>query len=91
MARAGARILEIVKRPHLKRFAVLPKRPIVERTLAWISRNRRLMRDFERHAVAVVEALQGVDRLRSRQRLGGPGESDGQDKARQQRGLHGAP
>ncbi len=29
---------------------VLPKRWIVERTFAWISRNRRLVRDFERYA-----------------------------------------
>jgi transposase len=35
-------------------FAVLPKRWIVERTLAWISRNRRLARDFERYAATVV-------------------------------------
>jgi transposase len=28
---------------------VLPKRWIVERTIGWISRNRRLARDFERH------------------------------------------
>ncbi len=32
------------------RFVVLPKRWIVERTLAWISRCRRLSRDYERHA-----------------------------------------
>ena len=32
------------------RFVVLPKRWIVERTFAWISRNRRLARDFERYA-----------------------------------------
>jgi putative transposase len=31
-------------------FKVLPKRWIVERTFAWISRNRRLSRDFERYA-----------------------------------------
>ena len=29
---------------------MLPKRWIVERTLAWISRCRRLARDYERHA-----------------------------------------
>ena len=33
---------EIVKRNELHRFIVLPKRWIVERTFAWISRNRRL-------------------------------------------------
>jgi putative transposase len=39
--------LTIVKRSDAH-FVVLPKRWIVERSLAWISRNRRLMRDFER-------------------------------------------
>ena len=29
-------------------FVVLPKRWIVERTLAWMSRQRRLSRDYER-------------------------------------------
>jgi transposase len=43
-------LLEIVKRSDVKGFEVLPKRWIVERTFAWISRNRRLARDFERHA-----------------------------------------
>jgi transposase len=43
--------VEIVRRPdHGKGFTVLPKRWIVERTLAWISRCRRLAKDFERHA-----------------------------------------
>ena len=49
-ANAVAWTLEIVKRSDLHRFVVLPKRWIVERTFAWISRNRRLARDFERHA-----------------------------------------
>ena len=35
-------------------FVVLPKRWIVERTFAWISRNRRLARDFERYARTVA-------------------------------------
>jgi transposase len=49
-ASTGSWIVEIVKRSELHKFVVLPKRWIVERTLAWISRNRRLMRDFERYA-----------------------------------------
>ena len=47
--------LEIVKRlGHAKGFVVLPKRWIVERTFAWISRNRRLARDFERYTRTVA-------------------------------------
>ena len=47
--------IEIVKRPdHDKGFVVLPCRWIVERTFAWISRNRRLARDFERYATTVA-------------------------------------
>ena len=41
--------LEIVKRNDAgKGFEILPWRWIVERTLAWISRNRRMSKDFER-------------------------------------------
>jgi putative transposase len=36
-AKTGSWVLEIVKRTELHNFAVLPKRWIVERTLAWIS------------------------------------------------------
>ena len=50
--RTGAWKLEIVKRSA--GFEVLPKRWIVERTFAWISRNRRLARDFERYATTVA-------------------------------------
>jgi transposase len=50
----GNWIVEIVKRNDLHSFVVVPKRWIVERTLAWISRNRRLMRDFERYARTVA-------------------------------------
>jgi transposase len=52
--RTGAWRLQIVKRSDADGFAVLPKRWIVERTFAWISRNRRLARDFERYAVTVA-------------------------------------
>ena len=53
-ARTGSWIIDIVKRTERHQFAVLPKRWIVERTLAWISRNRRLARDYERHARTVA-------------------------------------
>ena len=46
--------LEIAKRTDAHHFVVLPKRWIVERTFAWISHNRRLVRDFERYARIVV-------------------------------------
>jgi transposase len=50
LAKTASWTIEIVKRNELHRFVVLPKRWIVERTLAWISRCRRLTKDFERHA-----------------------------------------
>src|SRR3979490_1142281 len=54
VADTGAWQLEIVKRSEAHKFIVLPKRWIVERTFAWIARNRRLARDFERYASTVV-------------------------------------
>ena len=40
--------VEIVKRSDIaKGFAVLPKRWIVERTIAWLNRCRRLAKDWE--------------------------------------------
>jgi transposase len=54
VAETGCWRLEIVKRSELHKFVVLPKRWIVERTFAWISRHRRLARDFERHARTVA-------------------------------------
>ena len=52
--RTGAWRMQIVKRSTAAGFAVLPNRWIVERTFAWISRNRRLARDFERYATTVI-------------------------------------
>jgi transposase len=43
--------VQIVKRPDdLHTFQVLPRRWVVERTLAWITRHRRTVRDYERLA-----------------------------------------
>ena len=53
-ANTGSWIVEIVKRNEMNKFVIVPKRWIVERTLAWIGRNRRLARDFERYATTVV-------------------------------------
>lgn len=44
----GGWVLEIVKRPEIRRFVVLPKRWIVERTFGWLGRARRLSKDYER-------------------------------------------
>jgi putative transposase len=56
-ARTGTWKIEIIKRSDIaKGFVVLPKRWVVERTLAWISRNRRLSRDFERYATTVTRS-----------------------------------
>ena len=52
--RSGAWNWQIVKRSDAAGFEVLPKRWIVERTFTWISRNRRLARNFERYATTVA-------------------------------------
>jgi transposase len=40
--------VEIVKRSdHAKGFTVLPRRWVVERTIAWLNRCRRLAKDWE--------------------------------------------
>jgi transposase len=50
VVKTGSWKLEIIKLNQPHRFIVLPKRWIVERTLASISHNRRLARHFERYA-----------------------------------------
>lgn len=44
----GGWVLEIVERdPETVGFAVLPRRWVVERTLAWLGRYRRMSKDYE--------------------------------------------
>jgi len=56
--------LEIVKRPPATQgFEVLPRRWVIERSFAWLCRNRRLAKDFERRieassAMATVAVIQ---------------------------------
>jgi transposase len=48
LSRLGRWTLAIVKRAaNAEGFQVLPRRWVVERTLAWLNRNRRLAKDFE--------------------------------------------
>ncbi|MCP5450404.1 MAG: transposase [Gammaproteobacteria bacterium] len=49
-------LLEIVKRPEVPQFIVLPKRWIVECLFAWFSWHRRLSKDFE-HSPKSSEAM----------------------------------
>jgi len=42
-------VLQIVKRPNVSKFVVLPKRWIVERTFGWLNRYRRLSKDYEQN------------------------------------------
>jgi putative transposase len=47
-ASLGGWLLEIVKRSDkLKGFAVLPRRWVIERTFGWLTKFRRLGRDYE--------------------------------------------
>ena len=56
LKRIGRWSLEIVHRPAgVKGFQLLPRRWVVERTLAWLNRNRRLAKDFET-AIETAEA-----------------------------------
>jgi putative transposase len=56
--------LEVVERtPGVRGFSVVPKRWVVERTLGWISRNRRMSKDYERK-VQTSEALIEVAMIR---------------------------
>jgi len=56
LARLGKWTIAVVKRTdHATGFHVLPRRWVVERTFAWLNRNRRLAKDFET-TIASAEA-----------------------------------
>jgi transposase len=63
----GTWTLEIVKRSDApKGFVLLPRRWVVERTFAWLGRNRRLAKDFE----ATIESAEAWLPVAIIQRLG---------------------
>jgi transposase len=57
-ARAKANLaLSVVKRPRaLTGFEPLPRRWVIERSFAWLIKNRRLVRDFEQHPETIAAA-----------------------------------
>ena len=56
LAEIGTWTIEIIKRSDVaKGFVLLPRRWVVERTFAWLNRNRRLAKDFEA-TIASAEA-----------------------------------
>jgi putative transposase len=60
----GSWDLEVVERqPGTRGFSILPRRWVVERTLSWLSRNRRMSKDYERK-VQTSETLIQVAMIR---------------------------
>ena len=50
---AGGWLLTVVKRkPNNHRFEILPRRWVVERTLTWLTRCRRLSKDYEERTLS---------------------------------------
>jgi putative transposase len=57
-------IMEVVKRSNdCKKFKILPRRWVVERTFSWISNNRRTSKDYE-HSPATSEAIVYLSMIR---------------------------
>jgi putative transposase len=62
--------LEIVQRPAaVKGFVLLPRRWVVERTLAWLGRARRLSKEYEHHPDHTECIIYLASALRLLQRL----------------------
>ena len=55
---AGRRVEIITRAKHATGFTVLPRRWVVERSFAWLSRNRRLAKYLETHVEYAAAHLQ---------------------------------
>ena len=53
-AQEGLRLTIVTREPGTRGFAVLPRRWVVERTFAWLGRDRRLAKDFETTVTSAV-------------------------------------
>ena len=62
-AREGFRLTIATRGPGTRGFAVLPRRWAVERTFAWLGRNRRLAKDFETTITSAVTMAYLASRL----------------------------
>jgi transposase len=83
LTKLGNWTIEIVRRSDAaKGFVLLPRRWVVEHTLAWLNRNRRLAKGFEASAGA-----RGPDDLRSEPSDRGQGP-DSTATPRRERALH---
>ena len=61
LAQIGTWSLEIIKRSDsAKGFELLPRRWVVERTIAWLNRNRRLAKDVEATIESAVAWVMGA-------------------------------
>jgi putative transposase len=53
---SGWDLVVVERQPGMRGFTVQPRRWVVERSFAWLNRNRRLAKDYERR-VQTSEAL----------------------------------
>ena len=66
LRRIGKWTVEIIKRSDVaKGFELLPRSWVVERTLAWLNRNRRLAKDFEQTIASATAWLFTIRRVKS--------------------------
>ena len=49
--------VKIAKRNELHRFAVLPKRWVVERSFSWLEKNRRLWKNCDRKLITSLQMV----------------------------------
>ena len=52
--------VQVAKRSELHKFAVIPKRWVVERSFAWLEKRRRLWKNCERHLNTSLQFVHSV-------------------------------